>query len=114
MNMFRTSYFALYSKVLSLEVKTCTSMIIKKRPQSVSFIERLLLLLFVCPLLEVLLYSRPPDKRKTLSTPRWTKTVAALGAILSLSSYRMMMCPGLFLCDNTPVKVITSYIHYGD
>ena len=58
MDMFRTSYFVLYSKVLSLEVKTCTSMIIKKRPQSVSFIERLFLLcpLFVCPLSEVLLF----------------------------------------------------------
>ena len=40
----------------------------------------------------------PPDKRKTLSTPFCTNTVAARGAIRSLSSYRMMIWPGLLVC----------------
>ena len=40
----------------------------------------------------------PPDNMKTLSTSLCTKVVAAAGANLSFSSYKIIIFPNLFFC----------------
>lgn len=58
--------------------------------------------------LEELVYcitlNTPPDNMKTLSISFWMNSVATPGAILSSSSYRIIILPGLFFCSSKYVK----------
>ena len=48
----------------------------------------------------------PPESKKTLSTSLCTKVVAALCAVLSSSSYKIIILPGLFFCSAIQSRVI--------